>query len=95
MSHQFHVGQKVVCIRKGPWPSPRECDGDPMPEFNHIYTVTEMEWRQGRCGLILAELHPDDCHWSKYFQPVQTRKTDISIFKALLVPTKSKQSEFS
>lgn len=89
----FHVGQKVVCINDTPWNSPllgtlrRGC----------IYTIRWIGIHLGQpcvkvdeilrpCGL---DISPDDTPFlSRRFRPLIERKTDISIFTAMLNPSK-------
>lgn len=98
----WHVGMKVVCVDDEPWPEFKsEMDGltsgqvytirkvglDPYPGFPGV-------------GVWLDEIHrPLDKGFEQYgeasfsaarFRPVQTRKTDISIFEAMLTGAKTK-----
>lgn len=88
----FHVGQKVVCIKKGKWS--KGFGWERVPLFGHIYTVRAID----RNGLLLLEvINPiaihddglDEPHWCETrFRPVVERKTDISIFTRMLTPNK-------
>ena len=89
----FYVGQKVVCVddRRG------EADHSEItPVKCQIYTVRDVvEWR-GQFGLRVHEiLNPVDpwlgeerAFYASRFRPVVERKTDISIFKAMLNPSR-------
>lgn len=94
----FHVGQKVVCIR----------DIEPyfdeaMPEVGRVYTVRSIEGFLLGVGIRLVEIinPPRDysnarCEcsfWIGAFRPVVEKKTDISIFTALLNPSPAKETE--
>lgn len=103
----FHIGQKVVCVndrnskfRNGFW--------DGLLKKGNIYTIRwtgEFPWEPDRkCGLgvRLIEIHRglefinawDDYPFGAYrFRPIQERKTDISIFTALLNPANHKKLE--
>lgn len=87
----FRVGQKVVCV-----------DGDDygVTVEGKVYTVASVIPR-GRSerddamgpGLTLREALPPTPHHgfdARRFRPVVERKTDISIFRALLTPSKEK-----
>jgi hypothetical protein len=86
----FRVGQKVVCIapKLGCWPDPEPGKGD-------ICTVTRVYSYGPVLTLELAEFptfsRPYAPGWmAEDFRPVVERKTDISIFTAMLTPTKRK-----
>jgi hypothetical protein len=88
----FHVGQKVVCIRDD-W-----SDGSPPLRNGAIYTVVGITApikcfsfggpSMCRPTIILAEAknpNGDDIGFNhERFRPVIERKTDISIFTAML-----------
>ena len=85
----FHIGQQVVCIKRGPWC--RDADGvlhNDGPKFGDVVTISR--FHENGCGyLVLAE-------WEDYrsFNPTRFRpvkKTDISVFTALLNPTRQKE----
>lgn len=99
MTCNFRVGQKVVCIdaseRKGPGKY------TVLPVQGRVYTVRGISAWQWNCGfsgvgLYLEEIHrpptpQGEAPWGCWrFRPVVERKTDISIFKALLTPSKEK-----
>ena len=92
----FYLGQKVVCVVKVP---PFSSCGEICPEYGVIYTVRGL----GHCpiagdGIYLEEIHnpPVACvggtmeryfeNWG--FRPAVERKTDISIFTAMLTNQK-------
>lgn len=87
----FYLGQKVVCIKRGPWKLLAGKDQDrPKPKFREICTVAEMVREADKLCLGLAE-YEGDYFAARNFRPVQKRKTDISIFTSLLTPTKAKE----
>lgn len=85
----FYVGQKVVCVDVGY----SETTGHPARslKIGVVYTVA---WtytsRRGNPGVILAEVKPASDRARGFlasrFRPVVERKTDISVFKAMLNP---------
>lgn len=90
----FRVGQKVVCI------GGKRIGGhgtEAIPEFGSVYTVREFG---ADGGIRLVEIvNPPlayiegffECTFAvESFRPVVERKTDISVFTALLTPSKSK-----
>jgi hypothetical protein len=90
----FRVGQKVVCVDVAS-PIIRGDRAD-MPVEGHIYTISETRadpWT-GIPSVRCAELPVvDSCgipcwYQAKRFRPVVERTTDISIFTAMLNPSK-------
>jgi len=99
MSCNFYVGQKVVRI------SGNEClpNGPAIyPDYEKVYTIRAINDWGG--DIILIRLHEIDnshmvpeygsvepgFHYSK-FRAVVERKADISIFKAMLTPSKVRE----
>jgi hypothetical protein len=86
----FHVGQKVECIA-----GPFRDSVDAMilhdaPKIGRVYVVAEIN--DGFLGLV--EFCNSD--WDpRAFRPIVEKKTDISVFTAMLTPTeiKIKQNE--
>lgn len=85
----FYVGQKVVCVEGGKAnePPPRAVTGA-------IYTISEV-FRLGPYTMLqFVEMrYGGEFGWlpgfaAEYFRPITERKTDISIFKAMLNPSK-------
>lgn len=75
----FHVGQKVVCVDAGIW---RKIAN------NVVYTIHSINADHG-LWLRLIEVDPlGGGYLSSRFRPVVERKTDISIFTAMLTPSK-------
>lgn len=79
----FRIGQKVVCVRND--------NVEHWLELNKVYTVEGVETYIG--GVKLTEIGPhvdaEEYHWyfiNNRFRPLVERKTDISVFKALLNP---------
>lgn len=93
----FRVGQKVVCIRKDAWEGGYQDETDPI--YGHVYTIREIvDYPHGPVGLLLVEIVNPPRHYaegfhecdfqSPNFRPVVERNTDISIFTAMLKPSK-------
>lgn len=94
MECNFTVGQKVVRVGGNARPNVPAV----WPEIGKIYTVRAINvWDYG----VLLHLHEiDNSHMvpeysriepgfqAQFFRPVIQRKTDISIFKAMLNPSK-------
>ena len=90
----FAIGQKIVCVRDD-WKSAflgvsvRET-GERCPVKDGIYTVVGHAWLllADLPGVMIAEVN-NDCIWAEQnFRPIEPRKTDISVFKELLVTPK-------
>jgi hypothetical protein len=102
MECKFHVGQKVICIdaHNTSWRRKKFLGLLPYTLWwselveGQVYTVAGVF--MGRdvftgtkdVGLRLAEMnnYDESGFRASRFRPVSTRKTDISIFKALLTP---------
>jgi hypothetical protein len=93
---KFAVGQKVVCVRDD-WKvaffqvSVRET-GERYPVKDRVYTVMGHDWLllANLPGIVVAEVE-NDCIWAeRNFRPIEPIKTDISVFKKLLVNLKEK-----
>lgn len=93
----FHVGQQVVCVDDTGWRVWRELS---RPVKGRIYTIRALSLPclctdPNELGLLLEEIvNPtrlclcgptEDAFFSRRFRPV--RKTDISIFTAMLNPS--------
>jgi hypothetical protein len=85
----FRVGQKVVCVKNGA----AKWRGQTQARVGEIYTIRDVyvDPISGDVGIHLAEiinpLHPCGIEYGFYakrFRPVVSRKTDISIFHAIL-----------
>ena len=101
----FRIGQKVVCVDdSGMADHPNVSKVSALPIKGAIYTVRGFAppdfLRDDLFGLLLEEIigkiHPI---WNEEygfrqvrFRPIVERKTDIAIFKKMLVPA-SKQTE--
>jgi hypothetical protein len=105
----FHVGQRVVCVSDklgGSWDAilPGIAVGglDGLRRGS-IYTVASVEYVYSLEVLVLAEINRKQVKKKSHinargfassrFRPVVERKTDISIFEALLNPANHKQLE--
>ena len=92
----FRVGQKVVCVAEfsGRCPHPIE------PKVGDILTVREtfINPPTGELGLRFTEIVNEIHHFygvergykATRFRPVVERRTDISVFRAMLTPSKQK-----
>lgn len=95
----FRVGQKVVCVDASPSAVFRRWCGD-VPVKGQVYTVrgirvsTHPMWT-GALLLLLAEIKnvttDGDGYRAFRFRPVVERKTDISVFTAMLKETHVKE----
>lgn len=98
----FYVGQKVVCVDDAVTSSRRGWFSAPnvKPTIGKVYTVRAVgESVEGFLGLRLHELNLcgkrgdglffiDNFYRASRFRPVVERKTDISIFKKILISQK-------
>lgn len=95
----FHVGQKITLVFSfGPMSIAKAIEkGVDLPKFEEVYTIREFDacCEHGsflRVCEITNPLDPVDglepSFAAALFRPVITRKTDISIFKAMLTPSK-------
>lgn len=91
----FYVGQKVVCVADAVQPGRLWVDGVP-PKEGAIYTIASIVINgSGTQALVLVEAPrgPISHALGAYgyhawrFRPIVERKTDISIFKAMLNPS--------
>lgn len=109
MSCNFHVGQKVVCVKDiAELNTPEAMQlflsrGGKVAEVNSVYTIRGI-WIEPHMsdsiGVFLEEIvnPPMLTAFGAFefpmeavcFRPVVERKTDISIFKAMLNPSKQK-----
>lgn len=97
----FRVGQKVVCVA-GSSMHVRASEGYIYPTNTDVYTIRGM-YRDGsgNTQLLLQEIKNKPMETNvgtrepgfnaRYFRPVVERKTDISIFTAMLNPAKKKR----
>lgn len=82
----FRVGQEVVCVDDG-----NAHLGAIMRGLrsglvvNRIYSVLSVH-PDGDAVIVVECAPPEPCNWfrAELFRPVQKRKTDISVFTALL-----------
>lgn len=100
---KFHIGQKVVCIGL-PWPDHAwiaASFGTQFPEPGKIYTIrwVGVSERDGNAYVRLGEIinpiivvppweQGEARFGARRFRPLVTRKTDISVFTALLNTSK-------
>jgi hypothetical protein len=87
----FRVGQKVVCVDAGPLVNDAGFVSEAKSlQEGTVYTVTDLFERNGVKALKLAEASPEQsgriAFNARRFRPVVERKTDISIFIAMLNP---------
>lgn len=102
----FRVGQKVVCIKPmSEWTKDAHAlGGFPFrPALNAVYTIRAVRLVFGHPYLYLQEIHNPQNNWSEIgfaeppfwagmFRPIVERKTDISIFKKMLIPSRRKEA---
>lgn len=87
----WHVGMKVVCISEQYRPTSAPDERDILPREGQVYTIRSFH-KSG--NLWLVEIRNKRRVWStgrheyafhpSRFRPVQPRKTDISMFTAML-----------
>jgi hypothetical protein len=91
----FHVGQKVVCV-KAEW---SDLNGETAPVAGGIYTIRAIiTYPDDFAGLLLVEIINAPRYYAEglfecdfiatKFRPIVERKTDISIFTAMLTGSK-------
>ena len=93
----WHVGMRVVCINDnwGSYSSGSYSIPTRVPMLNEVLTIRLMRWSERHDGLYLSfEEIPyrqaDGPVWANiafaadFFRPLEVRKTDISIFTAML-----------
>lgn len=99
----FHVGQKVVCVDNGPdcFGHAKWLDND-APIVGHVYTIRRcfldddnhpIVWLDEiKRGPIARNIWGEAIGYhSIRFRPVIERKTDISVFTAMLAPTSNRE----
>jgi len=80
----FRVGQKVVCV---------DAASEAHLIKGHVYTVTRTNYLPTYVSVDCCARHGnvDGAGWRSFrFRPIVERKTDISIFKKMLVPNTEK-----
>jgi hypothetical protein len=99
----WHVGMKVVCVEATPLPGSEWLYGDGVV-VGTVYTVARICVDRTNTTIIqllerprspeaMMEFGPNCGYAAWRFRPVQTRKTDISIFTAMLRPIDAKLKE--
>jgi hypothetical protein len=89
----WHVGMKVVCVNS---------EGSQSLVKGCVYTIAAFDTEPGfsrtcgptEFGIELEEANPNKHHASFHparFRPVETKKTDISIFTAMLTDAKQRE----
>lgn len=92
----FHVGQKVACIRDSYYGGPTDVF---EPIVGSVYTIRSIRVDvlrpQYGVSLVFEEITNsidrggrEPGFYSSRFRPIVERKTDISIFTAMLTPNK-------
>lgn len=66
---RFYVGQKVVCLKIGPWKWNGKIESD-GPVRNEVCTVTDLEYDNDKLFLELAEFGNYDVYDSICFRPI-------------------------
>lgn len=94
MSWNLHVGQKVVCVDASGWAiGPLHPE---LPEEGNIYTIALITESNGHVGICLKEIETllmgsvKGLFQASKFRPLVQRQTDISLFTAMLNPSKQK-----
>lgn len=104
MTCNFRVGQKVVLVRDFTPDQRSNAPGDGiiLPEMGVVYTIREIGLFEGEPMVWLDEVVNTQRFYldifevmeqgfdATRFRPVVEHETDISIFKALLTPSKEK-----
>lgn len=102
----WRAGMKAVCIDES-WVVPRKQnwlgrwfgvrEPAPLPRKDGLYIVTRVsigwdgeQWL-GLRGFGIENDPRDVVYIARAFRPVQERKTDISVFTAMLTPQKAKE----
>ena len=78
----------MVCIEGGRWWTPREGMNPHGPETGEVYVISALDIEDGDLFIALKGFGEWDSFEAAAFRPVQERKTDISIFTAMLNPQK-------
>lgn len=98
----FRVGQKVVCVKEGLWTCEKTCPEwcshyrPKLPQYGDILTIREISSGDDGHFIRFVELNnaglptlDGEFQFSSIqFRPLVERKTDISIFTAMLNPSK-------
>ena len=82
----WHVGMKVVCVDASGW--------EHRLQQGAVYTLSAIGSAFGGLyiGLVETPSETGPLHWyARRFRPVQPRKTDISIFEAMLTGAKERE----
>ena len=97
----FYVGQKVVCVHDLVAPA----TVNELPRKGSIYTVRWVGRRPetdgDKVGVLLAEISAgiepvsgnEYAFLAEHFRPLIERKTDISIFQRMLLPSEIKKAK--
>jgi hypothetical protein len=87
----FRIGQQVVCIKRGPWRWHPQDGGEDVcqegPKFGEVVTIDGFHWEDDR--FLLLNGWPMLAFDPFQFRPV--KKTDISVFTAMLNPVRQKE----
>ncbi len=103
MTCNFHIGQKVVAVKRADIPKPI-VEGVARITAGSVLTIRAIQTMM-RCvgevqtGLIFEEIRNEviNTSWGlfefdydyRFFRPIAERKTDISVFRAMLNPSKT------
>jgi hypothetical protein len=92
---EFAIGQKIVCVCDD-WKNVLRMSvketGERYPVKDGVYTVVGRNWLllANLPGVVIAEVNNDSIWAEQNFRPLESKKTDISIFQKLLVNPKKK-----
>jgi hypothetical protein len=86
----FNVGQKVACVKEGVWCwNDRPVIDSSLPKYGEVHTVIGIGAAGDREYIFLKGYGSNVAFWASNFRPIQEKKTDISVFEALLNTTKA------
>ena len=87
----FRIGQQVACINRAPWRWHPQDGGEDVcqegPKFGEVVTIDGFHWEDDR--FLLLNGWPMLAFDPFQFRPV--KKTDISVFTAMLNPVRQKE----
>jgi hypothetical protein len=103
----WHVGMKVVCIACRPDGAPADAFYPEIDRIYTLREIRDdAPWRYGKTKVVVLLNELDNSHFvgragywvepgfdPRGFRPVQTRKTDISVFEKMLRPIDAKLKE--
>jgi hypothetical protein len=84
----FRIGQKVQCIAgRAGWYRPGSATPEPGPMRGQVLRISGFDFISSACETYLAFAEfPAGTYFSHSFRPLVRKKTDISVFQAMLTP---------